>query len=200
VQFNDSAHGRAYHTLGTPSNGTLKLWLHSSILRLMSESLNLITAIAFVGLVLFWLFLDVRSRAWNSLGLELFGTALVALLLNRLFGFPFASHTAAKGTSDELVMSLALFICMVLGMLSQHLYDRFGRSKANRSPWDWGTLLAPIFVSPIVYIPLLASFESSGLNLSNFTSARLMIFLVAFQNGFFWKDFFDRKKTRSSHG
>jgi len=48
----------------------------------------------------------------------------------------------------------------------------------------------------IAFIPLLASFEGAGINLRNSPSPRLMIFLVAFQNGFFWKEYFDSRKKK----
>ena len=55
--------------------------------------------------------------------------------------------------------------------------------------------LMPIFASPIVFIPLLTISSDAAMN-GPFTQARLMVYLVAFQNGFFWKNFFDEKKPR----
>jgi hypothetical protein len=83
---------------------------------------------------------------------------------------------------------------MLLGMLSQFLYRRFERPQRLRPTWDWGMFIAPVFASPIVFIPLLAAFQNANIDLKDLTAPRLMIFFVAYQNGFFWKEFFDRKQ------
>ena len=51
----------------------------------------------------------------------------------------------------------------------------------------------PILVSPIVFIPLLTLTSELGAG-GAFTRARLMAYLVAFQNGFFWKQLFEQRR------
>jgi hypothetical protein len=46
----------------------------------------------------------------------------------------------------------------------------------------------------MVFIPLLAAVQGADLRLEELTAPRMMIFFVAFQNGFFWKNFFDQKQ------
>jgi len=86
---------------------------------------------------------------------------------------------------------IVLYICMLLGMFSNFLYARFTKEKENRGKFDFGTFIAPVFASPVVFLPLLAAFQETGADLQNFTNGKTMIFLVAFQNGFFWKEYFD---------
>jgi hypothetical protein len=123
-----------------------------------------------------------------------------ALLLNLLFGFPRPQSDVAKGASEDLAFALVLYVCMLLGMASQHLYARLEQPKRRRPRFDWGVFLAPAFASPIVFLPLLISFQNAGMDLSQLTVPRIMIFIVAFQNGFFWKAHFDRRRKEVESG
>jgi hypothetical protein len=51
----------------------------------------------------------------------------------------------------------------------------------------------PILASPIVFIPLLTI--AGEVNAPGILSrAKLMVYFVAFQNGFFWKSFFEQRR------
>jgi hypothetical protein len=100
----------------------------------------------------------------------------------------------AKGALQEGVAVALCYVSMVMGMIAQYFYKQAerGATKIRVEPLE---LLMPILASPIVFIPLLtitADMAFSGA----FTKAKLMVYLVSFQNGFFWKSFFDqRQKT-----
>jgi hypothetical protein len=57
--------------------------------------------------------------------------------------------------------------------------------------------LMPIFASPIVFIPLLTLTSEVAMG-GAFTRPKLMVYLVAFQNGFFWKSFFEQRKAEAN--
>ena len=61
------------------------------------------------------------------------------------------------------------------------------------------TFLMPVFASPIVFIPLLTLTSELGAG-GAFTRARVMVYLVAFQNGFFWKVFFEQQQKQIRGG
>lgn len=87
-------------------------------------------------------------------------------------------------------------------MFAQYLYRHFERPKRYRHKWDWGCFIAPIFASPIVFIPLAAAFQSVDIDLTkpNLKLPQLMVFFVAFENGFFWKEHYDRKQKEEEKG
>jgi predicted outer membrane repeat protein len=43
-----------------------------------------------------------------------------------------------------------------------------------------------------IFIPFLATFQNANFELETF-SAKLLFFFVAFENGFFWKEFFNNR-------
>jgi hypothetical protein len=124
-----------------------------------------------------------------------------SIFLNRWFGFPFASPLVTKA-ADDLLLAGAMAICMIAGMFAQYLYRHFESPVRYRHKWDWGCFIAPVFASPIVFIPLVAAFQNSDIDLTSdrLTLPRLMIFLVAFENGFFWKEYFDRRRKGVEKG
>jgi len=100
----------------------------------------------------------------------------------------------SKGTVDETAPVVFCYLAMLLGMFAEYGYSQaeHGHTKLTFALMDF---LMPIFASPIVFIPLLtitADMSDGGA----FTRSKLMVYLVAFQNGFFWKSFFEqRRKT-----
>jgi hypothetical protein len=81
-----------------------------------------------------------------------------------------------------------LYASMLLGMVGQAYF--FAKSDVRS---DIGSVMKPFLASPIVFIPLASSYQSNLLSAAPFALADLMILLVAFQNGFFWKAIFDKQ-------
>ena len=89
---------------------------------------------------------------------------------------------------------------MLLGMTAEYAYslaERASRGEA-RVKFDALTFLMPVFASPIVFIPLLTLTSEIGAGGGAFTRARLMVYLVAFQNGFFWKQLFEQRRQAAT--
>lgn len=103
-----------------------------------------------------------------------------------------------KGAGKDLAFIIVLYGFMVAGMLANYLYARFSKAKNRRKKFDFGVFISPVLVSPIVFIPLYAAFKDAQIDL-DLSGGKMMVFLVAFQNGFFWKEFFDnaQKETKA---
>ncbi len=117
-----------------------------------------------------------------------------------LFRFFIPDNVVAKGDEQDIAFVIILYIFMLLGMLANYAYAHLSLPKKERKEkqFDWGLFLAPVLASPIVFIPLLAAFQETNPNIPLRT--RIMVFLVAFQNGFFWKEYFDNKRKEKEKG
>jgi hypothetical protein len=120
--------------------------------------------------------------------------ATVVLLVAALgvFAFALRDSVESKGGIDETAPLVFCYLAMLLGMFAEYGYSQAeqGRTKLTFVLMDF---LMPIFASPIVFIPLLtitADMAQGGA----FTRSKLMVYLVAFQNGFFWKSFFEQRR------
>ena len=167
----------------------------------MDNRLSSILLVCFVGLTVVMARWARKTDEWRPFWMSLVPLVGYGIFLNRWFGFPFEAKIADKGGHD-LVLAGALAICMTVGMFAQYLYRHFERPERNRTKWDWGCFIAPIFASPIIFIPLAAAFQNADVDLAKepMTLPRLMIFLEAFENGFFWKEYFDRKRKEVEKG
>jgi hypothetical protein len=106
----------------------------------------------------------------------------------------------AKGEAlrpNILPLVVALYLLMVLGMAAEYLY-RFLDAKAGDSRFDWRSFVKPFVISPLVFVPLAASLQNANVDLSHFDIPLLMLFLVAFENGFLWRGYFARKLAPSA--
>ena len=119
-----------------------------------------------------------------------------ALVVVGALSVAYALAPSAVQTKDGLDETAAIVLCylaMVLGMVAQYFFAQAERGNKTFE-LDWMTFLMPIFASPIVFIPLLTLTSEVAMG-GAFTRAKLMVYLVAFQNGFFWKSFFEQRRN-----
>jgi hypothetical protein len=109
--------------------------------------------------------------------------------------FRTASGVQPKGPTppNELGFMLVLYVCTSLGMVAHFLYIHYTKPLRVRPRFDFGRFLAPLLISPIVFIPVLAAFQSADVDLANLTLPKYMVFFVAFENGFFWKEVLENR-------
>jgi hypothetical protein len=99
---------------------------------------------------------------------------------------------ATRG-ADEVVSIILCYMSMVFGMTAEYGYGKAERGETTLK-FELMPFLMPIFASPIVFIPLLSLMSEEAMLGHPFTRAKLMVYLVAFQNGFFWKSFFEQRR------
>jgi len=108
------------------------------------------------------------------------------------------------GSLDETASMIICYASMLLGMAAEYGYSIAERkTRGESTTFDTLTFLMPIFASPIVFIPLLTLTAELGAAGGAFSRTRLMVYLVAFQNGFFWKQLFEQRRqsvTSIAHG
>jgi hypothetical protein len=165
----------------------------------MSLEMNVLVGVSMAGLLLVSALCARKTGEWRMLIAFGLGLAVFSFFLNRQFGFP-VTRVVAMGPQQDLALWAALYLCMLAGMFAQYAYRHFEQPRRHRTKWDGGLFIAPVFASPIVFVPLATSCISAGLDFSKPTAAKFMIFFVAFQNGFFWKEFFDLKKKAAEAG
>ena len=108
---------------------------------------------------------------------------------------PSSSLTQTRSSSDEVIVAVVAYIAMVLGMMAQYFYVQ-AESGATKVKFEWLPFLMPLLASPIIFIPLVSIAVDAGGG-GAFTRQKLMVYLVAFQNGFFWKQVFDQRRIKA---
>lgn len=155
---------------------------------------------ASAALLLTWLiWRQYRLPKWSTFLLNLLGLGLYVLALRLLFGFPNLEVAQSKGGEGATfaALVLAMYLCMLVGMAAEYLYHYFDSPSSKSRKFDLGSFIKPFLVSPLVFMPLAASLQTANLDLTRFDAPRLMIFLVAFENGFLWRGYFSRKMAES---
>lgn len=153
----------------------------------MSATLAFIIKLSLLAVVADFIYRAVTRSA------PLLPRALVVLCA---LAVAYALAPSAVQTRDGLDETAAIVLCylaMVLGMAAQYFFAQAERGNKTFE-FDWLTFLMPIFASPIVFIPLLTLTSEVAIG-GAFTRAKLMVYLVAFQNGFFWKSYFEKRKS-----
>ncbi len=96
---------------------------------------------------------------------------------------------------DETASIVFCYASMLLGMMAEYAYAQAERGN-KRLEFEPMSFLMPIFASPIVFMPLLTLTSDVAVG-GAFGRAKLMVYLVAFQNGFFWKTFFEQRRREA---
>jgi hypothetical protein len=166
----------------------------------MPRIMTVIVASSAVLLVL-WAGWQFRASPRRLPGvLAIIVLVLYVAFLHFAFGFPSFPAEFAKGATETQTdvgpLVLALFVFMLLGMGAEYLYHYLD-AKPEETKFDWRSFVKPFLVSPLVFVPLAASLQNAKVDLSSFNIPLLMLFLVAFENGFLWRGYFTRKLAQS---
>jgi hypothetical protein len=165
----------------------------------MSAAPYLLLNVSLAGLVIGLVVRAARersTRAWSLAVLVGVAGALVWWLAPGIDGARDASLDGQTTSVNEVVSVAVCYVSMLVGMMAEYVYAQAEKGRRTLSFVPM-TFVMPILASPIVFIPLLtiAGEAATGGVLSR---AKVMIYLVAFQNGFFWKSFFDQRRREAS--
>jgi hypothetical protein len=156
----------------------------------MSQIFSVILGVSVLALIaglLYRLFQrDQKGRMASAIVLGL-ALAVVTVIA------PPSTRLRADGQIEEVASVVFCYVCMVLGMMAEYAYAQAERGR-RRFKFEPMTFLMPIFASPIVFIPLLTLTIAPSLPDSAISTQKLMVYLVAFQNGFFWRSFFEQRR------
>lgn len=153
-------------------------------------SASMLVFVSLVGLTVTIGYVDlVRRRPRRVLP-----SLCLAALSGVVFVFGASDGVEAKGGADETAAVAICYAAMLLGMAAEYFYSQVERGEKTLR-FEAATFLMPIFASPIVFIPLLTLTRDVAAA-GAFSDGRLMVYLVAFQNGFFWKGFFEQRRAQ----
>ena len=159
----------------------------------MSREQAIVVMASVAALVLAVAYRDVVSRRPR----RILPTALLTAMAAAVYAFAFPDGIESKGSAAEIAATALCYFSMVLGMAAEYFYAQAERGR-TRLTFEPMTFLMPIFASPIVFIPLLTITSDVAVGGGAFTKAKLMVYLVAFQNGFFWKGFFEQRRQANT--
>jgi len=163
----------------------------------MSTLITVLLACCLVGLLIGIFYRNIRARRWRRLILQCIVLSIVVLLLNIWFGFPRILETKGAGEERiaEIIAVVLCYVCMVAGMVAQYFFSQ-GQQGRTKFTFEIVPFLMPIFASPIIFIPLLTLLLRDSQMTGALEKSKLMVYFVAFQNGFFWKDMFERQRGK----
>lgn len=124
----------------------------------------------------------ITRRHIKGFALKALILCCVVVYLHAVTGFP--TPKRAFGGGSSLFAILAMFCCVILGMIAHYFFYLKERFSLK-------TFLRPFLISPIVLLPLLASMKGNA----QLESIELIAFaILAFQNGFFWREVLEHAK------
>lgn len=144
------------------------------------------TLLLAMGLYLVLILVELfKERSWKRFGIEILILGGVFLLLNLTLGFPTNTVQAFGGISPIRLIGI-MFVCTILGVAARYFFYLEGK-------FSWLDFLKPMFISPIVLLPLLGTIQGA----TSFETIQTISFaILSFQNGFFWKVVLENAKKQ----
>lgn len=147
----------------------------------------IITYLLIVFLGLFGLLIIIELVLYRAVTKFIIQTAIllaVIVVLNMTTGFP--SVRLAFGGVTSIIIIGIMFLCTLLGIAGHYFYYLKGKIV-------WRTFLKPFIISPIVLLPLIGTVQKT----SDAETVQIISFgILAFQNGFFWREVFEHAKRK----
>jgi hypothetical protein len=156
------------------------------------------SSLAAVALSAYW---SIRKSTANSFlwTLLLVGCFLCFLIKCGLIVLPWHSGLQARGGNYvEWVLVVVLYMAMILGMLAHYAYVRFQRQRERRRKFDLGSSWPRFSSLRECFLPIASVLQAAEAVQAG--ASHFMLFLVAFENGFFWREFFENRLTRHTEG
>jgi len=158
----------------------------------MSELFSVILTVSAVALITSLVYRLLSRGQAHKIASAVVLAAVLAIVLLIV-----PSRVNSRGPVEEVASVVFCYVCMVLGMMAEYGYAQAERGR-KKLKFELLPFLMPVFASPIVFIPLLTLITDQSFSGGAFTRAKLMVYFVAFQNGFFWKSFFEQRRLAPS--
>lgn len=156
----------------------------------MEEQVSNLLVFFFTGYLLFTI---ISYIVWRQLKMLIFEVSIGIVALAVLYfttGFPF-ERTVAFGGFNPYLLTLLLLFFIVVGMMANYIFYKRPRQK-----FRWLLFFKPFFISPIVLLPLIGA-----INFDSIEHVQLIsLCFLAFQNGFFWREIFNKALKQQQEG
>ena len=140
----------------------------------------LLCAVVLYGIILIYEL--ITRRRIKGFVLKALILCFVVVYLHAVTGFP--TPKRAFGGGSSFVPIVAMFCCVILGMVAHYFFYLKGRFSLK-------TFIRPFLISPIVLLPLMGSMKGNA----ELESLEFFAFaILAFQNGFFWREVLEHAK------
>ena len=114
---------------------------------------------------------------------------VVAIVIALLY-FQQTTGRIAFGDGPSRIVAISVtFVATLVGIAAHYFFN-----LEKRADFDWFTLFKPLLITPIVILPLVGSMQQNA----NIEMMQLvMLGLLAFQNGFFWRAVFEKAQAHA---
>lgn len=133
-----------------------------------------------------------------SFGVQGILILLIAYGLHRWFGYLNPIEIKGSYSISEKWTIIGLYISTILGIIAQHISVQIKglNDRGKQRKIKWMPIVKPLAVSPIIFLAVLNQLTKMGAQ-NNTLTAVITQFILAFQNGFFWKSVIEQLEHKA---
>ena len=155
----------------------------------MSTTQNFLVTLSLISWfgVILYEFITNREKK-ISFGIQFLLIFIVAYFLNRYFGYFETIEFKSGLTISEGWILWGLYLFTLLGIFGHHVFVQIKglKERGKQRKLRWMPILKPLIISPLIFLAVLNQLEQISVH-ANSLKVIITQFILAFQNGFFWK-------------
>ena len=147
--------------------------------------------------VVFELICIQNARRYARFAVKILLIVFVVVILRRYFGYFNTIEEKTEMLIPEYLTMSGLYISTVFGIAGHHIFIQIRglEERKRKLKIKWLPLIKPLIISPIIFLAVMNQLEQMGGG-GEGLKANIMQFILAFQNGFFWKTIFEQLERK----
>lgn len=162
--------------------------------------MNTISLLVTILLIILLIFISVH-RYLLSKNVKLLIVNIILLLIysSLIYNYFYINEAPVSKGADtdtvinEIIRDIICLAVIIFGMFCNYVFSHFilPREDRDKHKIDWEGFIAPVCASLLILFPTINSLKNAGIDPTNSSFITLWL-SIAFQNGFFWKEIFNR--------
>src|SRR3990172_2672335 len=156
-----------------------------------------LSLLCWAGIVIFEAIHKQNNKKHVRFVIQIFLIVVSVFVLHHYFGYFNTIQEKGGLIIPEHWTLCGLYVSTIIGIVGHHVFIQIrGVEESKRkTKIKWMPLIKPLIISPIIFLAVMTQLAQMGAG-GEGLKANIIQFILAFQNGFFWKTIFEQLERK----
>jgi hypothetical protein len=156
-----------------------------------------LSLICWFGAAVFEVIRTQNNHKYVRLVIQIFFMVVIVVILHKYSGYFNTIEEKMDVIIPEYWTLCGLYVSTIIGIVGHHIFIQIRgvEEKKKKMQIKWMPLIKPLIISPIIFLAVMNQHTQMGGG-GEGLKANIMQFILAFQNGFFWKTIFEHLERK----
>jgi hypothetical protein len=166
----------------------------------MSNIQNVFITLSFIcwfGVAVFEVIGIQNNNKYVRFFIQIFLMVFIVVILHKYSGYFNTIEEKMDVIIPEYLTLCGLYISTIFGIVGHHIFIQIREveERKRKIKIKWIPVIKPLIISPLIFLAVMTQLAQMGGG-GEGLKANIMQFILAFQNGFFWKTIFENLKSK----